>query len=214
MKKAFLLVSILIFTSTFPVLLSQDYDIRKLSWGMSFEDVKRIERLGDDFFKQEELLGIKVEVNFGFDYRGLYSVTYSTRDKDFADKASEVLRSKYGEPKSGLDYSFIMESRVILKQYPEAVVDAYEKGDMEGLKEIKSGDERKLIRNALAKQEVWTYGNTQTLLLNSPDVVKLSYWSNSHQAESKKKFATFLEKLKQKIQDDKKNKKTDDTEKF
>jgi hypothetical protein len=212
MKKLFLFVIFVILVSS--LLFCQDYDIRKLKWGMSFEEVKNSEKLGDDFFKTEELLGIKVEINFGFDYKGLYSVTYSTRSKDFAVKAGDVLRKKYGQPQTGLDYSFLMQSKQIMKQYPEAVVTMYEKGDKSLLASIRNGDERKLIRNALAKQDIWIYGNSMALLLNSPDVARLSYWSKSHQEESKKKFATFILEMKKKIKANKSKKKNDDTDKF
>lgn len=213
MKKGVLIVLLAVFiASTMPV-FSQDYDIRKLRWGMSFEAVKAAENLGDDFFKQEELLGIMVEINFGFDYKGLYSVTYSTRDKEFAVKAGDVMKKKYGEPGTSLDYPFILQSKIILKQYPKQVLEFYEKGDASSLDTVSSRDERKLIRNALAKQDIWHYGNTTALLLNSQDVAKLSYWSKPHFEENKKKFSDFLTELKSKIQQAPK-KKTDDTEKF
>jgi hypothetical protein len=48
MKKVFLLVFFMVLVSS--VLFSQNYDIRKLRWGMSFEEVKSTEKLGDDFF--------------------------------------------------------------------------------------------------------------------------------------------------------------------
>jgi hypothetical protein len=212
MKKVFLLVFFMVLVSS--VLFSQNYDIRKLRWGMSFEEVKSTEKLGDDFFKSEELLGNKVEINFGFDYKGLYSVTYSTRSKEFAIKAGDVLRKKYGKPQTGLDYSYLIHAKQIMKQYPEAIVETYEKGDVSALGSIRNGDERKLIRNALAKQDVWIYGNSMALLLNSPDVARLSYWSKNHQEESKKKFASFILELKKKIKDNKSKKKGDDTDKF
>lgn len=219
MNKGFLMVLLavlltltLTLTFTMPV-FSQDYDIRKLRWGMSFEAVKAAENLGDDFFKQEELLGIMVEINFGFDYKGLYSVIYSTREKEFAVKAGEVMKKKYGEPKKGLDYAFIMQSKIILKQYPKEVLAFYEKGDAMLLNSVSSRDERKLIRNALAKQDIWQYGNSTALLLYTQDVAKLSYWSQAHFAASKKKFDGLLAELKSRIKQAPK-KKADDTEKF
>ena len=211
MKRLILFTVLVIIMSS--LLVCQDYDIRKLKWGMPFEDVKQAEALGEDFFKQEELLGISVDVRFGFDYKGLYSVIYSTRGKEFAGKASEVLHKKYGKSDIGLDYSFIMQSRAILNQHSEEVVNTYEKGDMSYLDKIKNSDERKLIRNLLTKQAKWEFGNTVALLLDSPDVGSLSYWAKVHHYENKKKFAQLLVDLKIK---NKKNaaKKTDDTDKF
>jgi hypothetical protein len=211
MKKVFLFIFLagLAASLVFP----QDYDIRKLKWGMSFEDVKSAENLGDEFYKQEQLLGIQVEINFGFDYRGLYSVTYSTRDKEFGVKAGEVMRKKYGAPKSDLDYSFLMQSKVILMQHPKEVLAYMEKPDVTVLETISSGDERKLVRNVLTKQDIWQYGNSVALLLNSPDVAKLSYWSSSHFNGSKKKFASLVTELKSKLKKTVK-KKSDEADKF
>lgn len=210
--KRFILFAVLVITLS-TLVVSQGYDIRKLRWGMSFEEVKKAEALAEDFFKREELLGISVDVRFGFDYKGLYSVSYSTRGKEFAGKALAVLHKKYGKSTLGLDYSFLMQSRNILNQYPEAVINALEKADMAALEKVKNSDERKLIRNLLTKQAKWEYGDTVALLLDSPDVGQLSYWSKTHHYASKKKFAALLVDFKTKI---KKNaaKKTDDTDKF
>ncbi|MCP5050612.1 MAG: hypothetical protein GY940_25845 [bacterium] len=211
MKRVFLFFILTFIAAS--IALPQANDIRKLKWGMSFEDVQRIEELGDNFFKVEGLLGIQVETRFGFDYKGLYSVTYSTREKEFAVKAGERLRAKYGEPKTGLDYSFMMQSKIILNSHPEAVIKAYETGDFSTLEKINNRDERKLIRNILAKQEMWEYGNTVALLLNSPDVAKLSYWAKAHHNKSKKKFAQLVVELKNKIKKAA-AKKDDDSDKF
>jgi len=212
MKKIIMLILVpfIMVLSLYP----QEHDIRKLDWGMSFETVKQVEQLGDEFFKREALLGIEVDIRFGFDYRGLYSVTYSTRGKEFAVKAGNVMRGKYGDSTSGLDYSFLMQSKSILRLYPEAVVTIYEKKDFTSLEEIRNSDERKLIRNLLTPTDTWRYGNTVALLLSSPDVVMLSYWSKVHQDESKIKFFDLMKELKKMAIKEAEIKKADDREKF
>lgn len=105
MKKNFVFFFISVMLVSF--VFSEEYDIRKLKWGMSFEEIQRSEGLGNNFYKSEDLLGIRVEVLFGFDSKGLYSVTYSTRERFFANEARKVMKKKYGEPKSDLDYSHL-----------------------------------------------------------------------------------------------------------
>ncbi len=211
MKRLLLFIFLLAVSVT--LVRSQDYDIRKLKWGMSFDEVKKIEGLETELFKEDDLLGMRVDVNFGFDYKGLYAVIYSTRGSEFAFQADDVLRKKYGTPIIGMDYSFIMQSKDLLKHYPDVVIAIFEKGDLSLLEDVKSEDERKLIGNVLSKQNMWAYGNTVTLLLKSPEVSRLSYWSKTHHEENKKKFADFMVELKKSLL----NKKTvtdDDSEKI
>lgn len=212
MKRIVFFLSLVLLLAS--LIYSQEYDIRKLKWGMPFDQVKQIEGLdNDELFKEDDLLGMKVDVNFGFDYRGLYAVIYSTRGSEFALKADDVLRKKYGAPTIGMDYSFIMQSKDLLKQYPEVVLALYEKNDASLLDTIKSEDERKLISNVLTKHNLWVYGNTVILLLKSSDITRLSYWYKVHQEESKKKFADLLITLK-KATLNKKQEANDDSEKL
>ena len=197
-------------------LFSQEYDIRKLKWGMPFEEIQRIEGLSSDFYKNEELLGIRVEVLFGFDSKGLYSVSYSTQERFFASEARKVMVKKYGEPKSDLDYSHLLKMQSILKKHPDAVILALEDGDFSELDDIQSEDvvvnEKKVIRNALAKRDMWEFGSTIALLLESHEGAALTYWSKTYHNENKKKFDEFIKELKKNVTQ--KKKKSDDAEKF
>ena len=88
MKKCFVffLFTVTLMSFVFP----EEYDIRKLNWGMSFEEIQRVEGLDNNFYKTEDLLGLSVEVLFGFDSKGLYSVTYSSRERVFANEARKI----------------------------------------------------------------------------------------------------------------------------
>jgi hypothetical protein len=214
MKKilVFFLTSVMLVSFVF----SEEYDIRKLKWGMSFEEIQRIEGLGSNFYKSEDLLGIRVEVLFGFDSKGLYSVTYSTRERFFANEARKVMVKKYGEAKTDLDYSHLLKVQSILKKHPDAVVLAFEDGDFSELDDIRSTDaivnEKKVIRNALTKRGMWEFGSTIALLLDSHEGAALTYWSKTYHNENKKKFDEFIKELKTKVT--KKKKKKDDADKF
>lgn len=203
MKKGFLLVLTVIIIGT--LVFSQEYDVRKLKWGMSYGKVKEVEKLGDSFFKEEELLGLKMEVVFGCGTGGLYSVTYSTMNAEFTERLSPVLIKKYGEPSSDLDYSFLMEAKDILKRHPKAVVDILEKNDYSELDLIEESysdvDDRKIIKGGLAKRMVWKYGNTVVLLLNNVTGGVLSYRPKTAYEENKKKFNDFLVELKKLVKD-------------
>ena len=200
MKKyfVFILVSVIVVSCLFP----EEYDIRKLKWGMSFEEVQTIEGLGSNFYKEEELLGLKVEVLFGCDNKGLYSVSYTTRERIFAEDARKVMVKKYGEPKSGLDYSLLVKIKAMLDHFPDAVMEALEKNDFSALANAKGTEsavnEKKIIRSALAKRDMWEFGNTTALLLESIDGAGLTYWSKTYHYESKKKFDAFIDELKKK----------------
>lgn len=215
MKNLFFLVFIISVLSL--CLFAGEYDIRKLKWGMSVEELQQEEGLGSNLYKEEELSGIKVEVLFGCDNQGLYSVTYHTRTQEFADIADNKLRDKYGSPKTELDYSFLMKSKNILKRYPTAVVYIVEEGDYSELDNIKSTgsgiSEKKLIRNGLSKRKKWEYGNTVALLLISPDGAALSYWSKAYHYESKEKFKALILELKKRVKKTGKNK-SEKVEKF
>lgn len=195
---------------------SEEYDIRKLKWGMSFEEIQRVEGLSSNFYKNEELLGIRVEVLFGFDSKGLYSVTYSTKERFFANEARKVMVKKYGEAKSDLDYSYLLKVQSILKKHPDAVVLAFEDGDFSELDDIQSTDvvvnEKRVIRNALIKRDMWEFGSTIALLLDSHEGAALTYWSKTYHNENKKKFDEFFKELKKKVT--KKKKKNDKADKF
>ncbi len=201
MKKVFFLVLTVIMMGA--LVFSQDYDVRKLKWGMSYGKVKEVEKLGDSFYKEEEWLGMKMEVVFGCGSGGLYSVTYSTMNAEFAERISPVLIKKYGEPSTDLDYSFLMETKDILKRHPKAVVDILEKNEYSELDLIEESysdvDDRKIIKGGLAKRMVWKYGNTVVLLLNNVTGGVLSYRPKTAYEENKKKFSDFLTELKKKV---------------
>lgn len=215
MKKFFLfvLISIILVSIVFP----EQYDIRKLRWGMSFEEVQRVEGLENNLYKAEELLGQKVEVFFGCDNKGLYSVAYSTKEKMFAGEARQVMIKKYGEAKSDLDYSHLIKVQNILEKHPNAVVPALDKGNYSELDNLKSADsilnEKKVIRNALIKRDMWQFGNTVALLLDSYEGAALTYWNKSYHLENKKKFEAFLIELRKKVTKSPKKEK-DESEKF
>ena len=214
MKKIFLFLLLSIIAVSFA--FSEEYDIRKLKWGMSFEEIQRAEGLSDNFYKNEELLGVRVEVLFGFDSKGLYSVTYSSQEGFFANEVRKKKKKKYGEPKSGLDYSYLLKVKNILKKHPDAVALAFEDGDFSELDDIQSTNavvnEKRVIRNALAKRDMWEYDNTIALLLDSHQGSALTYWSKTYHNENKKKFDEFFTELKKKVK--KKKKKSDDADKF
>jgi hypothetical protein len=215
MKKSFVFIFAVTILVSF--LFPEKYDIRKLSWGMSFDEVQQVEGLKDALYKEEDLLGIRVEINFGCDSKGLYSVSYSTREKEFAEIAREQLKKKYGEPKTDLDYSYLIKSQNILNEFPDVVTQIYETGDFSKLEKIRSTDTtvnaKKIIKAGLSKREIWEYDNTAALLLDSPDGVVLSYWSKAYHNENKTKFTALIEELKKKVKQEVK-KKTDDVEKF
>ena len=197
MKKFFLISLAVVFIGT--SIFSQDYDIRKLKWGMPYNKVKEIEKLGDTFYKEEELLGMRMEVLFGCGINGLYSVTYSAINSEFVDRLTPVLIKKYGEPTIDLDYSFLMESKDIFKRHPKAVVDILEKNDFSELNQIEEYsniDEKKIIKGGLIKRKVWEYGNTNVFLLNSMTGGVLSYRPKALQLENKKKFNSVLVEIK------------------
>jgi hypothetical protein len=215
MKKAFVFIFTAVVLVSF--VFSEEYDIRKLRWGMSFEEVQKIEALEDVFYKQEDLLGMTVEILFGIGGQGLYSVTYSTREREFAGKAGELLKKKYGDPKTDLDYSFLVKSKNILAQYPAIVLQIYEKNDFSKLDTVKSTDAtvnvKKIIKAGLSKRSMWEYGNTVALLLNSPEGIVLSYWSKAYHYENKRKFDKLIAELKQKAKKEAKEK-AKDADKF
>jgi len=214
MKKIFVFFLTCVMMVSF--VFSEEYDIRKLKWGMSFEEIQRIEGLDSNFYKSEDLLGIRVEVLFGFDSKGLYSVSYSTPERFFANEARKVMVKKYGEAKSDLDYSHLLKVQSILKKHPDAVALAFEDGDFSELDDIRSADavvnEKKVIRNALTKRDMWEFGGTIALLLDSHEGAALTYWSKTFHNENKKKFDEFFKELKTKVT--KKKKKSDDADKF
>ena len=212
MKKVFLLILIIVIVGA--SVFSQENDVRKLKWGMSYTEIKEIEGLGDSLFKQEELLGMKVEVVFGCGNKGLYSVTYSSTNPMFLEKASVVLNKKYGEPKKDLDYSFLMEAKEMLKQYPRAVVDIFFKNDYKELEKIGTAysktDTKRIIRGGLTKRNKWEYGNTVALLLDNVSVRILSYRPKTHHYTNKKKFNELMEEFKKKVGENKKTSKAED----
>lgn len=212
MKKTFSLLLVIIVTGFF--IFSQEYDIRKLKWGMSFDEVTEIEGLKDSLYKSEELLGMKVEVIFGCNNKGLYSVIYSTMNPAFGQVAADKLNQKYGEPKIDLDYSFLLESKEILLQYPRAVVDILEKNDLTEFNRIGTSysnvNVRKIIKGGLTKRKMWEYGNTTALLLDSPTGGILSYRPKAHHELNKKKFKELLEELKKEAKKKKKTSEVDD----
>lgn len=211
MKKVFVFIFAAVILVSF--VSSQEKDIRQLRWGMSFDEVQKIEELKDVFYKQEELLGVSVEVIFGMGGKGLYSVTYSAREREFAEKAGELLNKKYGDPKTDLDYSYLINSKNILDQYPDVVIQIYEKNDFSRLETVKSTDAtinvKRIIKAGLSKRSMWEHGNTVALLLDSPEGIVLSYYSKPYHYENKKKFNTILADLKKKAKKEIKKKATD-----
>ncbi len=201
MKKFFAFILILGVIGTLSLsVFASDFDIRKLKWGMSYEEIQQIEGIENEFYKEEELLATKVEVLFGCDNKGLYSVTYSAHEYEFAEKVGALLRKKYGEPKSDVDYSFLIKFKNTLSKYPDIVVNAYEKNDFKLLSTIKIGesniDEKKVILGGLSKRDLWEYGNTVVLLLKSPEGVVLTYLCKTNYNDDKKKFTEFYQELK------------------
>lgn len=212
MKKTFTLLLVIVLTGFFA--FSEEYDIRKLKWGMSYDEVKEIEGLADSLYKSEELLGMKVEVVFGCNNKGLYSVIYSTPNSGFGEVAAEKLNKKYGEPKLDLDYSFLMESKDILMDYPKAVVDILVNNDHTEFNRIGTSysnvNVRKIIDGGLTKRKMWEYGNTTALLLDSPTGSILSYRPKTQHELNKKKFNELLEELKKEAIKKKKTSEADD----
>jgi len=214
MKKVLLLV-LLVIVFVVPGFSEED-DVRKLNWGMSYKKVKEIEGLGRDFYKTEELLGMKVEVVFNCGNRGLYSVVYSSKNVEFVERMAPLLIKRYGEPGTDLDYSFLMESKDILNEYPRAVVDIVVDKDFTELNQIGTSyanvDVKKIIKGGLADRQKWEYGNTVAMLLNDVPGGILSFRPKTEHYENKKKFEAFLEELKKRAKGkgDKKSKKKDD----
>jgi hypothetical protein len=221
MKKIFVfIVTMVILTA---LVFSAEYDIRKLNWGMSYDEVLQIEGLKSELYKKEKLLDLDAEVLFGLDSKGLHSVSYQTKETEFAIKARELLKKKYGEPKKALDYSFLIKSKNVLKQYPSQVVHIFDKGDFSVIYNLKStdssggptgggADPRKIIKVALSKRSMWEYGNTVVLLLDSPEIIALSYCSKEYHNQNKVKFEAFLKELRKAVKKEKA--KTDEGEKF
>jgi len=195
---------------------AEEFDIRQLKWGMSFEVVKKIENLKDDFYKEEDILGAKIEVLFGCDLKGLYGVTYSTPDKFFYGEINRVLRKKYGEPKTDLDYTYIMKSKDLFLRFPEIVMYILEKKNFTPLtmNTEMTINEKKIFRVGLAKRLFWEYGNTDVLLVDTVDGVVVVYQNKAYFSENKKKFADFLVQLKKQIEENSKKKDTEEVEKF
>lgn len=187
---------------------AQDNDIRKLKWGMGINAVKKIENLGDDNYKEEELLGSKVEVIFNCDKRGLYAVTYVTNDINFVDRVKPLLDKKYGEPGKGIDYSFLMEQKRILTKHAKIVVEIVAKNDYSGLNQLEASyggvDERKVIKAGLSTRKMWSGGKTVALMLDDYNSAVLSYRPKQLHEENKKKFEVFIANLKSKVKKDKK----------
>lgn len=198
MKKVLLLILVIMITGAF--VFSQEYDIRKLKWGMPYDKVMAVEGLKDSLYKSEELLGMQVEVIFGCGTQGLYSVVYQTMNAEFVTRVTPLLTKKYGEPGSDLDYSFLMESKDILKRHPKAVVDILLKKDFTELNRIEASysgvDERKIIKGGLTKRKTWEYGNTAALLLDNVTGGVLSYRPKDLHYANKKKFDALMEELK------------------
>lgn len=213
MKKISILSLILIMIV--PFVFAEENDIRKLKWGMSYDDVKKIEGLEDRLYKEEDLLGMKVEIVFGCSNKGLYSVIYSSSiNPDFFGKVYAVLEKKYGEPKEDLDYSFLIQSKEILMNHPVAVVDILYKNDYSELNQIAASysnvNERKIIKGGLTKRKIWEYGNTVALLLFNAAGGVLSYRPKEHHYANKKKFDLLMKELKKEAEKKKKVSKADD----
>jgi len=216
MKKLFVFILVVVFVNV--SLYPDEYDIRKLKWGMSFEQVQEIEGLESNFYKSEELLGIKVEVLFGCNNKGLYSVTYSTRERFFAQEARKVMVNKYGEPESDLDYSYLLNVKSVLKKHPNLLLKFLDTGEPPNVEKIENLDfsatDKKILRAALLKRDKWEYGNTVALLFDTVEGSALSYWDKSHHYESKKMFDEFIKDLRKNTKIPEKKKSDSEGEKF
>ncbi len=215
MKK--LMLAVLIIMLVGGLCFSQEYDIRKLKWGMSYDDVKRIEGLDDTLYKGETLQDVNVEVVFGVGKKGLHSVIYSSKDLAFAQMAAAVLSRKYGDSGKGMDYAFLVEAQEILKRYPKAVVELLEDKDYSALNLVgqSSTQHQKIIKGGLAKRQMWEYGTTVVLLLDSgTEGGVLSYrYKNIHQ-ESEVKFGALLKELKGMVKQKQKKQASETDENF
>lgn len=209
MKKSILLLLVIVIVGVCG--FSEEYDVRKLNWGMSYKTVKEIEGLDNNFYKTEEMLGMKVEVIFNCGNRGLYSVVYSSKNVEFVERFEPILEEKHGEPGTDLDYSFLVESWDILKEYPRAVVDIWVDNDFTALNQIGTSysnvDVKKIIKGGLAQRKKWEHGNTVTMLLNDVPGGILSFRPKTEHYANKKKFEQLIEDLKKLA----KSKKTKDT---
>ena len=216
MKKLFVFLLVTVIAAI--CLFSEEYDIRKLKWGMSFEQVQEIEGLSSDFYKSENILGIRVEVLFGCDNKGLYSVTYSSVDRLFGQEARKVLINKYGEPKSDLDYSYLLKVKDVLKDHPVLVIQFLDTGDLSELKNFDDMDtataDKKVLRIALSKRDMWEFGNTVALLVDTVEGSALSYWSKNYHIENKKLFEEFVKELRKNAKMPEKKKKASEGDKF
>lgn len=90
------------------------YDLRKVRWGMSMADVKRVENLkvlketGDYVIFQDKIIGFPVLLAFHFNNDKLYRCNYvftqkHTNKNDYIydyKKIKEALTKKYGKPKN------------------------------------------------------------------------------------------------------------------
>lgn len=218
MKKAFI-ISMLIFLITGILVWAQgndDYDIRKLKWWMSYDEVVANEKLEDSLYKEETLLGMPVEIVFGCNNKGLYSVTYSTEDPQFAEKVIPVLNRKYGKPVMALDYSFLVnDAKAILEQYPKIVVAILDNNDYSLLNTIEyqydsEVDARKILKGGLTKRQMWMGGNTVASLLQQTLSTVLSYRPKDEHDANKKKFDSFYKALKDKVLKKKKQSESDE----
>lgn len=202
MKKGILLTIVFILFGA--GLLAQEYDIRKLKWWMSYDKVVKAEKLEDSLFKEDILLDAKVEVIFGINQKGLYSVTYNTQDSMFAENVIPKLDKKYGPSRKELDYTFLMvQTQNLLKKYPQAVLNIMEKQDYSDLATLDISYEekvnlKKILKNGLTPHSYWEGETTSALLFEDNDTV-LSYRPKSFHYENKKTFELLLAQIRKDV---------------
>ncbi len=198
MKKAILFI---LATGLFATLITADeYDIRKLKWGMPLDEVRKIENLTDTLYKDEILLESKTEVVFGLGTEGLEYVIYSTKDMTFLGRVTELLNRKYGKSTNILDYTFLLDAEKIMKANPEAILMAVEDDDFSGFfsieKQKRGQGTAQALKAGLKKRKFWKKGNTAILLLDNIHEVYLSYRPLEIHEASKVKFKKIMKELK------------------
>ena len=96
-----------------------------------------------------------------------------------------------------MDYTFLVNSERVLKEYATEVLRYLKKPDLAVLNRIHTSEGKLIFRIGLAKREVWKYGNTTVLLVAGHEGTVLSYHSKKYFDDSKKKFDEVLVSLEQ-----------------
>lgn len=201
MKRAFFIILTISLLTTF--ISAEEYDIRKLNWGMTLDEVRKAENLTDTLYKDEVLLDSKTEVVFGIGASGLEYVIYSTKDMSFLEKVTNLLNNKYGKPTEVLDYTFLLDAEKIMKSHPQAILMAVEDRDFSGFFSIKQNKKGRATAEALEAglkmRKFWKKDKTAILLLDNMHEVYLSYRPLKIHEESRGKFAEIVKELKAQV---------------